>query len=132
MKVLLRYSSVTSKEPHIAKVILETNAMINIVRANVSPVGGETVLDVSDDKCEKVVELFRSRGVEVVLLPAPILLYEDKCLHCGACVSICPTEVFGLEDDWHLKLDGGKCIQCGVCITACPFGAPRLSEDNPE
>jgi len=126
MKVLLRYSSVTSKEPHIAKVILETNALINIVRANVSPVGGETVLDVSDDKYEAVVELFRSRGVEVVLLPAPILLDEKRCCQCGACVSICPVEVFSFEHDWRVRLDGANCIQCGVCISACPFGAVSL------
>ena len=128
MKVLLRYSSVTSKEPHIAKVILETKAMINIVRANVSPVGGETVLDVSDDKYEEVVELFRSRGVDAVLLPDPILLDEKRCFQCGACVSICPTEVFCFEQDWCVRLEGEKCIQCGVCISACPVTALRLLE----
>lgn len=128
MKVLLRYSSVTSKEPHIAKVILETNALINIVRANVSPMGGETVLDVSDDKCEKVVALFRSRGVEVVLVPAPILLDEKRCGQCGACVAICPVEVFSFEPDWRVRLDGAQCIQCGACIAACPFAALSLME----
>jgi len=128
MKVLLHYSSVTSKEPHIAKVILETKAMINIVRANVSPVGGETVLDVSDDEYEEVVELFRSRGVDVVLLPDPILLDEERCFQCGACVSICPTEVFSFELNWRVRLQGEKCIQCGVCISACPVAALRLLE----
>ncbi len=101
MKVLLRYSSVTSKEPHIAKVILETKAMINIVRANVSPVGGETVLDVSDDKYEEVVELFRSRGVDVILLPDPILLDEKRCFQCGVCISACPVAALRLLEGWR-------------------------------
>jgi len=132
MKTLLRLPSEMSKKPLIAEIILETEARINIDRANVGAVGGETVLDVPDDKYENVVAFFKSKGVETVLLTKPILLDEDKCLHCGACVSICPTEVFGLEDDWHLGLDAVKCIQCSACITACLFGALSLSEDNLE
>lgn len=101
---------------------------INIDRANVEAVGGETVLDVPCEKYERVVALFRSKGIEPILLPTSILLDEAKCLHCGACVSVCPTEVFGFEHDWRLRFDAEKCIQCGVCITACPFFAISLME----
>jgi NAD-dependent dihydropyrimidine dehydrogenase PreA subunit len=113
------------REPLIASVILETSALVNIERASIDAVSGEIVLEVLPEKCREVKEAFERRGVEVVILEMPVIRDEDECVHCGACVSVCPTRTFRF-DNWLVVADSGKCIQCGACVTGCPQRALRL------
>ena len=56
------------------------------------------------------------------------MLYIDPaaCVDCGACISVCPREVFSFDPGWKLKLEESKCILCGKCIDACPHRALTL------
>jgi NAD-dependent dihydropyrimidine dehydrogenase PreA subunit len=125
LKLMLHVAPGIVREPLIASVILETSALVNIERASIDAVSGEIVLEVSPEKCREVKEAFERRGVEVVLLEMPVIRDEDECVHCGACVSICPTGTFRF-DDWLVVADSGKCIQCGACVTGCTQRALRL------
>jgi len=46
------------------------------------------------------------------------------CLHCAACVPVCPTGAnleFEDEDDLRrVTTDDGRCIGCGACVEVCP------------
>ena len=125
MKLMLRVAPGIVREPLIASVILETSALVNIERASIDAVSGEIVLEVLPEKCREVKDAFERRGVEVVLLKMPVIRDEDECVHCGACVSVCPTGTFRFEN-WLVVADSGKCIQCGACVTGCPQRALRL------
>lgn len=54
---------------------------------------------------------------------AALRVFEDKCIHCGLCLEVCPHAV--------LRLNGGKvgiedrdaCMECGACMQNCPAGA---------
>jgi NAD-dependent dihydropyrimidine dehydrogenase PreA subunit len=122
---MLHVSPNIVREPLIASVILETSALINIERASIDAVSGEIVLEVSPDKCRQVKDAFERRGVEVMMLEMPVIRDEDECVHCGGCVSICPTGTFRF-DNWTVVEDSGKCIQCGACVVACPQRALKL------
>ncbi len=124
MKLLLRrYSSDLHKTPYTAEVILETGAKINIERANVDAVRADLVIDVPDDKVEQVAEHFKDKGVEVQRLVKLIAWDEEKCIHCGACISVCPAGVFSFDQSWTIHLEEEKCVRCDVCIKACPLNA---------
>ena len=45
------------------------------------------------------------------------------CIHCGACVSVCPTqanrEFEGADPRW-ITTDQLRCIGCGTCVEVCP------------
>jgi len=125
LKLMLHVAPGIVREPLIASVILETSALINIERASIDAVSGEIVLEVLPEKCREVKDAFERRGVEVVLLEMPVIRDEDECVHCGACVSVCPTTTFRFEN-WLVVADSGKCIQCGACVTGCPQRALRL------
>ncbi len=125
MKLMLHVAPGIVRQPLIASVILETSTLVNIERASIDAVSGEIVLEVSPDKCKEVKEAFERRGVKVVLLEIPVIRDEDECVHCGACVSVCPTGTFRFED-WKVVADSGKCIQCGACVTGCPQRALKL------
>ena len=49
---------------------------------------------------------------------------SDTCIHCGACVPVCPTAA-NLEfqeeaDPRRITTDLAKCIGCGTCVEVCP------------
>ena len=125
MKLMLHVEPGIVRQPLVSSVILETGALVNIERAKVDAVSGEIVIDVSSDKCMEVKKAFEQRGVKVVLLEVPVIRDDMECIHCGACISICPTGTFRFED-FKVIEDAGKCIQCGACIEACPQRALRL------
>ena len=43
-----------------------------------------------------------------------LMFYEDQCIGCGRCFSVCPQSVHRMEDDKHV-IDFEKCVACGKC-----------------
>jgi ferredoxin len=125
-RLKLRFPPEIIQEALTARAILKTGAEININGANIGTEGGEMIIDVPTERCEMLVELFESKGVEVFRLYEPISLDEEECINCGACISVCPVGVFSFDNNWRIVLDGGDCVQCGICITVCPFDALNL------
>jgi ferredoxin len=46
----------------------------------------------------------------------------DKCMLCGGCVAVCPTDCITVYEAW-LDLKGEECKECGACVKLCPVGA---------
>jgi ferredoxin len=45
------------------------------------------------------------------------------CIHCGACVAVCPTSAnkeFEHDDPRRITSDAQRCIGCGTCVEVCP------------
>ena len=45
------------------------------------------------------------------------------CIHCGACVAVCPTganKEYEGEDARWITTDQNRCIGCGTCVEVCP------------
>ena len=51
-----------------------------------------------------------------------IIVKEDRCEVCGACVSVCPAEAIVISRDVAI-IDNERCIECGNCIIVCPVVA---------
>jgi len=47
---------------------------------------------------------------------------KNKCLGCGACVSVCPHHAIILKNG-KAEIDQKKCRQCGRCKEICPVKA---------
>jgi len=50
----------------------------------------------------------------------------EICLHCGACVGLCPVNAITLHDT-HIEIND-DCIECGQCVKGCPVGAMSADE----
>lgn len=52
---------------------------------------------------------------------------NNVCLHCGACVGICPPNALFLHETETIEfLD--NCTDCGLCVWVCPVGAIDFGE----
>ena len=59
-------------------------------------------------------------------LEKDVVRNEQRCTHCGACVTMCPTGA--LYKDIHTRevhFDPDRCIACDLCVPVCP---PRAME----
>ena len=126
MKLLINFSKGKGRKPIIAQVVRDTGVLINVERAVIDSSEGEALIDVPDDQCKLVRDSMAGLGAHVRILDHGIHHNESECVDCGACISICPREVFSFDPDWRLRCAEDKCILCGKCIEACPHRALTL------
>jgi NAD-dependent dihydropyrimidine dehydrogenase PreA subunit len=126
MKLMVTFSRKRGREPVIAQVVRDTGVLINVERAQIDSHEGEALIEVPDEACQLVREHMEALGATTRRLDRTILYDRDECVDCGACISICPQDVFAFDPDWQLVVEEGKCVLCGKCQLACPHGALSL------
>jgi NAD-dependent dihydropyrimidine dehydrogenase PreA subunit len=126
MKLLVNFSRGKGRKPIIAQVVRDTGVLINVERAVIDSSEGEALIDVPDDQCRLVSDTMINLGARVRILEHGVTLNESECVDCGACISICPQEVFSFNADYKLQLVEERCVLCGKCLEACPHNALTL------
>ncbi len=51
-----------------------------------------------------------------------ITIDKSKCVGCGKCAEVCPTQAIYLAGK-EVYVREGRCRACGDCVEACPKGA---------
>jgi ferredoxin len=101
----------------------------NILKAQVTPEEeGLMVLELGGEQSEydKGIRYLTETGVKIQSLSQDVLRNEERCTHCGACITICPSGAFELDPvTRRVAFYNEKCVACGLCIKACP---PRAME----
>jgi ferredoxin len=97
--------------------------------------GGVAAIDVSaaQDVVEAAIEALQGQKNPPLLMVSfpldndphfrKIELLEPDCIDCGACIPVCPTQVFSMPTGESLKLDVPVCYGCGRCLPVCPTSA---------
>lgn len=53
------------------------------------------------------------------------------CLHCGACMRVCPEgAIYRDSDSGFILVNSEKCTGCRTCETACPVGVIRFHSEG--
>jgi ferredoxin len=131
VRILLRFSEKIVEQPITSQIILELKVPINIIAAHVNSKGGEVLAEVPDAARDKIVKAFRKRGV-TVSLPKLIEVDAEKCVSCGACVTLCPMEAITIADDLSIVFNKDKCVgsTCSACVDACPARAIKSGKQS--
>ena len=128
-RIVLRFPKRLVDRPIVSRLVRDFNLDFNILKASVTPEEeGLLVLEVSgkQEDYDKGVEYLTKTGVRIQSLSQDVTRNEERCTHCGACITICPTSAFELAPSTReVNFYNEKCIACGLCIKACP---PRAME----
>ena len=128
-KIVLHFSQKTVDKPIVSSLIRDYALDFNILKAAISPgEEGLMIMELSGEKkdYEKGLKYLRDAGVQIQSLSQDVKRNEERCTHCGACITMCPTRAFSLEEGTRkVKFDNSKCIVCELCVRACP---PRALE----
>lgn len=54
---------------------------------------------------------------------AAYVINQDKCIGCGMCAKMCPTEAINgnLKESYQINVE--LCVSCGACVAKCPVKA---------
>jgi ferredoxin len=128
-KIVLHFTSKTVDKPIVASLIRDYALDFNILKASISPgEEGLMVMELSGERrdYDKGIKYLQSSGVDIQALSQDVTRNEERCTHCGACITMCPTRAFVLEPKTRkVSFDNSKCIVCELCVRACP---PRAME----
>ncbi len=128
-RIVLHFPKRMGDRPIIYRLIKEYDLEFNILKASITPEDeGLMILALSGEQenYDKGIKYLTKNGVRIQALSQDVTRNEERCTHCGACVTICPTGAFKLDPATRLiSFDHEKCVACGICIKACP---PRAME----
>jgi len=128
MKAWLRFSPSIVNKAIISDTMKNYDIDFNILRADISPRGGKMLVEIEGKQVKDSIEYMEMQGINVEPVKKVVTKEEEKCVDCGACVSLCPVKAICIMDDWSIDIDDQLCIGCGFCTSSCPMKAIVVME----
>jgi ferredoxin len=127
-KICLFFPKSEIEKPIIYHLVKDYDLIISIFRAKITAEEeGYLVIDVKgkEENIEKAMVYMRESNVLINESNRGLQRDQDKCVHCGNCLSHCPTKALYIEDERRRKIAFKEdlCIECLACVRNCPFGA---------
>lgn len=126
-RVTLTFPKNAVQMPLTYKLAKDFNIAANIIRAQVAPNQvGTLVLELSGDidELEAALEWMKSYNIKVASDKREILIDDQKCVDCGLCTGVCPTQALSLHPQtFKLHFARNRCVVCEQCIPTCPLNA---------
>ena len=128
-RIVLHFPDRLIDKPIVSRLVKDFGLEFNILKASVTPgEEGLMVMELTGDRrnYDKGLKYLTEAGVKIQSLSQDVVRNESRCTHCGACITLCPTGAFSLEQGTRKVIfDDTKCVVCELCIKACP---PRAME----
>ena len=128
-RIVLHFPKRLVDRPIVYRLVKEYDLEFNILKAFFTPEEeGLMVLEITgkQENYDKGIRYLTKSGLRIQSLSQDVIRNEERCTHCGACVTICPTDAFELDPlTRRVIFYNEKCVACGQCIKACP---PRAME----
>jgi ferredoxin len=128
-KIVLHFPKRLVDQPIVFHLVKEYNLEFNILKALFTQEEeGLMVMELRGDRrdYDQGIRYLTDTGVKIQALSQDVVRNEERCTHCGACVTVCPTDAFEVESSTkEVLFYNEKCVACELCIKACP---PRAME----
>jgi Fe-S-cluster-containing dehydrogenase component len=129
-RLVLTFPASLVGEPITYKLVKDYDIIINILKAQVTQEEeGKLVVDfeAKEENLKNAIAYLKNIGVAVRLLKKDVRMNKDKCTHCTACVTVCPTKALIINrKTMKVEFIPEKCIACELCIPACPYKAMEI------
>jgi len=123
-RIVLTFPHKLLDKPIVYKLVKEFDLIFNILQAKITPKEeGLMVLELKGTKenYAKGIKYLTELGVNIQPLSKDVTRNDERCTHCGACVTVCPTEALYIDKNtMKVIFDSEKCIACELCVKACP------------
>jgi len=129
-RIVLHFPGRLVEQPIICRLARDFNLEFNILKAAVTPnEEGLLVLELNGEQkdYDRGIQYLTETGIRIQSLSQNVIRNEERCTHCGACITICPMGAFIIEPSTRLvDFSDAKCIVCGLCLKACPLRAMEV------
>jgi len=99
--------------------ILRHDITFNILKFTTGSDGVNLLLDIPEEKIKTITESLKQNNI-VVNKKGRVIVNIEKCVDCGACISLCPTDALHFNEEERVEFSYEKCIGCLLCIDSCP------------
>lgn len=128
MRAWLKFSPDIVNKSIISDAMKKYNITFNILRANITPKGGVVLIELQGENVDHSIHYMENQGIHVDQVKKVLKRDEEKCVDCGACLSLCPVKAICIKEDWSVEIDNELCIGCGFCTGSCPMKAIAIVE----
>ncbi len=129
--VLLIFNKDIMYKPIIFHTTQHYNISFNVLEAKILPKQeGRLVLQLEGPKAEleQALQYMQEQQVQVQVLKDRIRRDTERCVHCGACTSVCKTDALYLDrQTMEVQFNPDNCLVCGQCQLACPVSAISMA-----
>ena len=129
-KIVLKFPPRLADQPIVSNLAKYFDLEFNILKAYIIPKEeGLLVLGLSgeEENYNKGINYLKELGLIVQPLSLSIILNNNKCTHCGVCITVCPTQALAIDlRTRKVHFDDNECIACELCIPACPLRAMEV------
>jgi len=101
------------------KEILKYDITLSILKISTGSTGTNLLLDIPEDKIKSITESLKENSI-IVNKKGRVIIDDDNCIDCGACISLCPTDALHQGQEDRLEFSYEKCIGCLLCLDSCP------------
>jgi len=99
--------------------ILRHDITFNILKFTTGSDGVNLLLDIPEEKIKTITESLKQNNI-IVNKKGRVIINDEKCIDCGACISLCPTDALHFDEEERLEFSYEKCIGCLLCLDSCP------------
>ena len=132
LKVSLTFPPTKVTFPLMTKLVREYELEVNILHADIRlNKTGKLIVEMTGKKgnIDNALQYIEEQDVSYHIFNGTLTWDEEKCVHCGACTSVCPPRALRIDaPDFILSYDKEKCLVCGLCVKACPLNIMRLAQ----
>ncbi|MEA1927149.1 MAG: 4Fe-4S binding protein [Candidatus Auribacterota bacterium] len=129
-RIVLHFPTELVSDPIISRLVKNYDLECNILKADITPRQvGILVLGLKGKNKNYLaaIEYLKNLKITVQPLSQDITRNDDRCIECGACVTVCPTDALTRDPQTgQVFFDKDSCIGCELCIVACPMKAMEV------